>query len=58
MIAARDQLEHFIVHLDKTILSKRLLFLPVFECLSNLLLEVARLDRVNDLKYKKNFYLR
>jgi hypothetical protein len=58
MIAARDQLEHFIVHLDKTVLSKRLFLLPVFKCFSNLLLEVARLDRVNDLKYKKNFYLR
>ena len=49
VIAARDQLEHFVVHRDVLVLRERLLLLPFLERLRDLLLEVARLDCVDDL---------
>jgi len=50
VVAARDQPEHVVVHLDEPVLSERLLLLPVLERLGDLLLEVARLDRIDDLQ--------
>ncbi len=49
VIAARDQLEHFVVHCDVLVLRERLLLLPFLKRLRDLLLEVARLDCVDDL---------
>lgn len=49
MVAARYQLEHVIVHRDVLVLRERLLLLSFFERLRDLLLEVARLDCVDDL---------
>ena len=58
MVAASNQSKHVVVHLDELVLSERLLFFPVFECLGNLLLKVTWLNRINDLKRERNFYLR
>ncbi len=49
VIAARDQLEHFVVHRDVLVLRERLLLLPFLERLRDLLLEIAWLDCVDDL---------
>ncbi len=49
VIAARDQPEHLVVHRDVLVLRERLLLLPFLERLRDLLLEVARLDRVDNL---------
>ncbi len=50
MVATRDQLEHVFVHFDELVLTQRLLLLSVLERLGDLLLEVAGLDRVDDLQ--------
>ncbi len=49
VVAVRDQLEHVVVHHDELVLRERLFLLPFFERLRDLLLEVARLDCVDDL---------
>ena len=58
MVAASNQSKHVVVHLDELVLSERLLFFPVFECLGNLLLEVTWLNSVDDLKCEKIYHLR
>jgi hypothetical protein len=58
MVAAGYQLEHVFVHRDELVLGERLLLLPIDEGLRDLLLEVAWLDRVDDLQCEKSCHLR
>ena len=50
MLAAGDQVEHLLVHLDELVLRQRLLLLPALQGLLDLLLEEVRLDGVDDLR--------
>ena len=52
VLAAGDQVEHLLVHLDEPVLRQRLLLLPALEGLLDLLLEEVRLDGVDDLRTK------
>lgn len=58
VVAARDQAEHVVVHLDELVLRERLLLLPVLERLGDLLLEVAGLHGVDDLQRDGGEHLR
>jgi hypothetical protein len=50
MVTLDNQIEHCFVHLDVLVMGQGLLLFPIDESLSDLLLEVARLERVDDLK--------
>ena len=58
MVAGRYQLEHLLIHRDKLALGQRLLLLPIDESLGDFLLEVAGLNRVDDLQGETSWYLR
>ena len=50
MVAARDKLEHLLVHLDELVLRERLLLLPLDQGFADLGLEEGGLDCVDHLQ--------
>ena len=58
MVAGRYKLEHLLVHRDELALGQRLLLLPIDESLGDFLLEVAGLNRVDDLQSETSWHLR
>lgn len=58
MVAGRYQLEHILVHRDELVLRQSLLLFPIYESFGNFLLEVAGLNRVDDLQSETSWHLR
>ena len=58
MVAGRYQLEHLLVHRDELVLRQSLLLFPIYESLGDFLLEVAGLNRVDDLQSETSWHLR
>ena len=53
MLASRNQIEHGLLHLDETTISKSIFFLPIMQRFLNLNLEVVR---TNCAYYLQNVY--
>jgi hypothetical protein len=58
MVTVDNQIEHALVHLDELVLCECLLLLPINESICNLLLEIARLKGVDNLKFGSMLDLR